>query len=119
MHTSFTASLEEIGSKDDLFSTYIDVKKLSGGGGASNGSIHIENSDPLLHLLRRLKICDVEQQGSKKKKNRRGDGTNEGGRRRRRGRERGGGGGNGSGGGQREGTRLGFHHLALVLHGAD
>ncbi|KAL1332405.1 hypothetical protein HN51_061219 [Arachis hypogaea] len=36
---SSTASLEEIGSEDDLFSTYIDVEKLSGGGGASNGSI--------------------------------------------------------------------------------
>ncbi|MED6202108.1 hypothetical protein PIB30_101985, partial [Stylosanthes scabra] len=38
-----TASLEEIGSKDDLFSTYIDVEKLSGGGGASNGSVHTRN----------------------------------------------------------------------------
>ncbi|KAF7816230.1 transcription factor RF2b-like [Senna tora] len=40
---SSTASLEEIGSEDDLFSTYIDVDKLggangSGGGGGGNGS---------------------------------------------------------------------------------
>ncbi|MED6138702.1 hypothetical protein PIB30_076938 [Stylosanthes scabra] len=40
---SSTASLEEIGSEDDLFSTYIDVEKLSGGGGASNGSVHAGN----------------------------------------------------------------------------
>lgn len=32
---SSTASLEEIGSEDDLFSTYIDVEKL---GGSTNGS---------------------------------------------------------------------------------
>lgn len=32
---SSTASLEEIGSEDDLFSTYIDVEKL---GGVTNGS---------------------------------------------------------------------------------
>ncbi|XP_022947188.1 transcription factor RF2b-like [Cucurbita moschata] len=30
-----TASLEEIGSEDDLFSTYIDVKKLGGNGGGN------------------------------------------------------------------------------------
>ncbi|XP_027336681.1 transcription factor RF2b-like [Abrus precatorius] len=39
---SSTASLEEIGSEDDLFSTYIDVEKLGGGtngsGRAGNGS---------------------------------------------------------------------------------
>ncbi|CAL0334751.1 unnamed protein product [Lupinus luteus] len=39
---SSTASLEEIGSEDDLFSTYIEVEKLSGttngSGGAENGS---------------------------------------------------------------------------------
>ncbi|KAL0537589.1 hypothetical protein IC582_026570 [Cucumis melo] len=32
---SSTASLEEIGSEDDLFSTYIDVKKLGGNGGGN------------------------------------------------------------------------------------
>ncbi|KAH1263053.1 bZIP transcription factor 18 [Glycine max] len=38
---SSTASMEEIGSEDDLFSTYIDVDKLSGAngsGGAGNGA---------------------------------------------------------------------------------
>ncbi|CAJ1960590.1 unnamed protein product [Sphenostylis stenocarpa] len=37
---SSTASLEEIGSEDDLFSTYIDVEKLGGGvnGGARGGN---------------------------------------------------------------------------------
>ncbi|RDY07524.1 Transcription factor RF2b, partial [Mucuna pruriens] len=37
---SSTASLEEIGSEDDLFSTYIDVEKLGGGanGGGRTGS---------------------------------------------------------------------------------
>ena len=44
---SSTASLEEIGSEDDLFSTYIDVEKLGagagGGNGASNGSVHAGN----------------------------------------------------------------------------
>ncbi|OIW14098.1 hypothetical protein TanjilG_19477 [Lupinus angustifolius] len=37
---SSTASLEEIGSEDDLFSTYIDVEKL---GGSTNGSGRAEN----------------------------------------------------------------------------
>ncbi|KAE9598895.1 hypothetical protein Lal_00022596 [Lupinus albus] len=37
---SSTASLEEIGSEDDLFSTYIDVEKL---GGTTNGSSGAEN----------------------------------------------------------------------------
>ncbi|XP_022944406.1 transcription factor RF2b-like [Cucurbita moschata] len=32
---SSTASLEEIGSEDDLFSTYIDVKKFGGNGGGN------------------------------------------------------------------------------------
>lgn len=38
---SSTASMEEIGSEDDLFSTYIDVDKLggaNGSGGAGNGA---------------------------------------------------------------------------------
>ncbi|XP_061356950.1 transcription factor RF2b [Gastrolobium bilobum] len=35
---SSTASLEEIGSEDDLFSTYIDVEKLGAVGGGTNGS---------------------------------------------------------------------------------
>ncbi|KAI4305064.1 hypothetical protein L6164_028453 [Bauhinia variegata] len=34
---SSTASLEEIGSEDDLFSTYIDVDKLGGPNGSGNG----------------------------------------------------------------------------------
>ncbi|CAL1406276.1 unnamed protein product [Linum trigynum] len=34
---SSTCSLDEIGSEDDLFSTYIDVDKLTGGGGGANG----------------------------------------------------------------------------------
>ncbi|KAI4307544.1 hypothetical protein L6164_030720 [Bauhinia variegata] len=34
---SSTASLEEIGSEDDLFSTYIDVDKLGGANGSGNG----------------------------------------------------------------------------------
>ena len=33
---SSTASFEEIGSEDDLFSTYIDVEKLGGGGNGGN-----------------------------------------------------------------------------------
>ena len=34
---SSTASLEEIGSEDDLFSTYIDVDKLNSSSDAANG----------------------------------------------------------------------------------
>lgn len=34
---SSTASLEEIGSEDDLFSTYIDVDKLGGANGSGSG----------------------------------------------------------------------------------
>ncbi|OIV95657.1 hypothetical protein TanjilG_01451 [Lupinus angustifolius] len=37
---SSTASMEEIGSEEDLFSTYIDVEKI---GGATNGSGYAEN----------------------------------------------------------------------------
>ncbi|MED6151956.1 hypothetical protein PIB30_087278, partial [Stylosanthes scabra] len=40
---SITACLEEIGSEDDLFSTYINVEMLSGGEGASNDSVHTRN----------------------------------------------------------------------------
>ena len=35
---SSTASFEEIGSEDDLFSTYIDVEKLGGNGAGGNGA---------------------------------------------------------------------------------
>lgn len=40
---SSTASLEEIGSEDDLFSTYIDVKKFGGNGGGNFGLDHNAN----------------------------------------------------------------------------
>ncbi|MED6192364.1 hypothetical protein PIB30_009443 [Stylosanthes scabra] len=41
---SSTASLDEIGSEDDLFTTYIDVDKLgNGSGGSGNGSDPIGN----------------------------------------------------------------------------
>ncbi|MED6152078.1 hypothetical protein PIB30_088572, partial [Stylosanthes scabra] len=61
---SSTASLEEIGSEDDLFCTYIDVEKLSDGGGILNGSVHVENPNPHLHLLRRT--LDLRNQAAKK-----------------------------------------------------
>ncbi|MED6108242.1 hypothetical protein PIB30_021860 [Stylosanthes scabra] len=38
------ASLKEIRAEDDLFSTYIDIKKISGEGGASNDSVHTGTS---------------------------------------------------------------------------
>ncbi|MED6225498.1 hypothetical protein PIB30_094337 [Stylosanthes scabra] len=41
---SSTNSLKEIGFEDNLFFTYIDVEKLSSGGGASNGSVHTGTS---------------------------------------------------------------------------
>ncbi|MED6129216.1 hypothetical protein PIB30_105758, partial [Stylosanthes scabra] len=62
--SSSTASLEEIESEDDLFSTYIDVEKLSGSGGISNGSVYAGNSDPHLHLLRRT--LDLRNQAARK-----------------------------------------------------
>ncbi|MED6173741.1 hypothetical protein PIB30_062504, partial [Stylosanthes scabra] len=50
---SSTASLEEIGSEDNLFSTYIDIEKLSDKGGVSNGLVHAGNLNPHLHFLHR------------------------------------------------------------------
>lgn len=43
---SSTASLDEIGSEDDLFSTYIDVDKLAGYAGAGNGADPGGNGEP-------------------------------------------------------------------------
>ncbi|MED6112927.1 hypothetical protein PIB30_066218 [Stylosanthes scabra] len=60
---SSNACLEEIGFEDNLFSTYIDVEKLSGRGVVSNGSVHVENPDPHLHLLRRT--LDLKNQAAR------------------------------------------------------
>lgn len=43
---SWTASLEEIGSEDDLFSTYIDVDKLGVPNGAGNGADPVGDGEP-------------------------------------------------------------------------
>jgi hypothetical protein len=44
---SSTGSLEEIGSEDDLFSTYIDVDKLTGGnsGNGAGGGVQNDNDN--------------------------------------------------------------------------
>ncbi|MED6189989.1 hypothetical protein PIB30_101337, partial [Stylosanthes scabra] len=85
---SSTASFEEMGSENDLFSTYIDVEKLSDRGGVSNGSVHAENPDPHLHLLRRTLDMRNQTAGEQEEKEARRQ-YERGGRRRR---ERGGGG---------------------------
>ncbi|MED6208446.1 hypothetical protein PIB30_045173 [Stylosanthes scabra] len=73
---SSTASFEEIGFEDDLFSTYIDVEKLNDRGGVSNGSVHARNPDPHLHLLHRTLDLRNQAAENKKKKKRRGGNTN-------------------------------------------
>ncbi|MED6175633.1 hypothetical protein PIB30_080234 [Stylosanthes scabra] len=73
---SSTASLEKIVSENNLFSTYIDVKKLSDRRGVSNGSIHVGNLNPHLHLLRGTLDLRNQAAGSKKKKKRRGGNMN-------------------------------------------